>query len=114
MTVRSIAACWKVLSSCRFSGGFHSHLKCLKRFIVLLPGAALRVAEDLRMRAGLSLSHDAASRREYGSQMVHISTRGPRASPCRRRRSSRMICRSLLMVLYVPWFLVEIAVEKNL
>jgi ATP-dependent DNA ligase len=37
-------------------------LKCLKRFIVLLPGAAVRVAEDLRTRAGLSLSYDAASR----------------------------------------------------
>jgi hypothetical protein len=33
---------------------------------VLLPDAALRVAEDLRTRAGLSLSYDAiASRREY-------------------------------------------------
>jgi hypothetical protein len=29
---------------------------CLKRFIVLLPDAALRVADDLRARAGLSLS----------------------------------------------------------
>jgi hypothetical protein len=41
------------------------HLKCLKRFIVLLPGAAVRIAEDLRTRAGLSLSYDAAGRREY-------------------------------------------------
>jgi hypothetical protein len=44
---------------------FYPHLKCLKRFIVLLPGAAVRIAEDLRMRAGLSLSYDAARRREY-------------------------------------------------
>jgi hypothetical protein len=44
---------------------FDPHLKCLKRFIVLLPGAAVRIAEDLRMRAGLSLSYDAAGRREY-------------------------------------------------
>ena len=33
---------------------FYPHLKCLKRFIVRLPGAAVRIAEDLRMRAGLS------------------------------------------------------------
>jgi hypothetical protein len=46
---------------------FYPHLKCLKRFIVLLPGAAVRIAEDLRKRADLSLSYDAiASRREYG------------------------------------------------
>jgi hypothetical protein len=44
---------------------FYSLLKSLKRFIVLLPDAAVRIAEDLRMRAGLSLSYDAASRREY-------------------------------------------------
>jgi hypothetical protein len=44
---------------------FYPLLKCLKRFIVLLPGAAVRVAEDLRTRAGLSLSYDAAGRREY-------------------------------------------------
>jgi hypothetical protein len=45
----------------------YSLLKCLKRFIVLLPDAAVWVAEDLRTRAGLSLSYDAiASRREYG------------------------------------------------
>jgi hypothetical protein len=46
---------------------FYSLLKRLKRFIVLLPDAAVRVADDLRTRAGLSLSYDAiASRREYG------------------------------------------------
>jgi hypothetical protein len=44
---------------------FYSLLKCLERFIVLLPGAAVRIAEDLRTRAGLSLSYDAAGRREY-------------------------------------------------
>jgi hypothetical protein len=44
----------------------YSLLKCLKRFIVLLPDAAVWVAEDLRTRAGLSLSYNAiASRREY-------------------------------------------------
>jgi hypothetical protein len=43
----------------RFSGGFHPLLKCLKRLIALLPDAALRIAEDLRTRAGLSLSYDA-------------------------------------------------------
>jgi hypothetical protein len=32
---------------------------------LLLPGAAVRIAEDLRTRAGLSLSYDAAGRREY-------------------------------------------------
>jgi hypothetical protein len=40
-------------------------LKCLKRFVVLLPGAVARFAEDLRTRSGLSLSYDAAGRREY-------------------------------------------------
>jgi hypothetical protein len=45
---------------------FYPLLKCLKRFIELLPDAAVSVAEDLRTRAGLSLSYDAiASRREY-------------------------------------------------
>jgi hypothetical protein len=44
---------------------FYPLLKCLKRFVVLLPGAVARVAEDLRTRAGLSLSYDAAGRREY-------------------------------------------------
>jgi hypothetical protein len=57
---------------------FYPHLKCLKRFIVLLPGAAVRIAEDLRMRAGLSLSYDAASRREYGlPNGPHQYTRTP-------------------------------------
>jgi hypothetical protein len=47
---------------------FYPLLKCFKRFILLLPlqDAGAWVAEDLRMRAGLSLSYDAASRREYG------------------------------------------------
>jgi hypothetical protein len=40
----------------RFSGGFHPLLECLKRFIVLLPDAAMRIADDFRTRAGLSLS----------------------------------------------------------
>jgi hypothetical protein len=45
---------------------FDPLLKCFKRFIVLLPDAAVWVAEDLRTRAGLSPSYDAiASRREY-------------------------------------------------
>jgi hypothetical protein len=35
------------LSSCHVgSDGFHSLLKCLKRFIVLLPDAAVRIADD--------------------------------------------------------------------
>jgi hypothetical protein len=58
---------------------FDPLLKCLKRFIVLLPDAAARVAEDLRTRAGLSLSYDAASRREYGlpnSQHQYTRTSG--------------------------------------
>jgi hypothetical protein len=56
---RSIARLAQSLGLC-----FYPHLKCLKRFIVLLPGAAVRIAEDLRTRAGLSLSYDAiASRR---------------------------------------------------
>jgi hypothetical protein len=50
------------------SGGFHSLLKFLKRFTALLPDAALRVADDLRTRAGLSPSYDAiASRRPISS-----------------------------------------------
>jgi hypothetical protein len=58
---------------------FYPHLKCLKRFIVLLPGAAVRVAEDLRMCASLSLTYDAiASRREYGfPNDPHPYTRTP-------------------------------------
>jgi hypothetical protein len=40
---------------------FDPLLKCIKRFIVLLPNAAVWVAEDLRTRAGLSVSYDAAS-----------------------------------------------------
>ena len=44
---------------------FDPLLKCLKSFIVLLPDAAARIAEDLPTRAGLSLSYDAAGRREY-------------------------------------------------
>jgi hypothetical protein len=35
------------------------NLGCLKRFIVLLPDAAVLVADDLRTRAGLSSSYDA-------------------------------------------------------
>jgi hypothetical protein len=31
---------------------FYPHLKCLKRFIVLLPDASVRIAEDLRTREG--------------------------------------------------------------
>jgi hypothetical protein len=78
---------------------FYPLLKCLKRFIVLLPDAAVWVAEDLRTRAGLSLSYDAiASRREYRFPKIRIHIRGPRAGPCCRRRSSRMMSRSLLMV----------------
>ena len=34
-------------------GDFHPLVKCLKRLIVLLPGAAVRVADDLRTRARL-------------------------------------------------------------
>jgi hypothetical protein len=46
---------------------FYPLLKCLKRFIVLLPDAAVRIADDECRGAGLSLSYDAiASRREYG------------------------------------------------
>ena len=46
---------WKVLSSCQVvSGDFHPLLKCLKRFIVLLPDAAVWVCDDLRLRAALS------------------------------------------------------------
>jgi hypothetical protein len=44
---------------------FDPLLKCLKRFIVLLPGAALRIADDECRGAGLSLSYDATGRREY-------------------------------------------------
>ena len=45
---------------------FYSLLKGLKRFIGLLPDAAVWVAEDLRTRAGLSPSYNAiASGREY-------------------------------------------------
>jgi hypothetical protein len=53
---------------------FYPHLKCLKRFIVLLPGAAVRIAEDLRTRAGLSFSYDAdrQSAESIGFQMTHI------------------------------------------
>jgi hypothetical protein len=43
--------------------GFHSLLKCFKRFIVLLPDAAVWVAEELRTRAGWSLSYDAIASR---------------------------------------------------
>jgi hypothetical protein len=35
---------------------FYPHLKCLKRFILLLPDAAVRVAEDLRTRSDVSAS----------------------------------------------------------
>jgi hypothetical protein len=43
---------------------FYSLLKCLKRFIALLPDAA--VPEDLRTRAGLSPSYNAiASGRHF-------------------------------------------------
>ena len=35
---------------------FYSLLKCLKRFIVLLPDAAVWVAEDLRTRLDVSAS----------------------------------------------------------
>jgi hypothetical protein len=46
---------------------FYPHLKCRKRFIVLLPGTPVRIADDECRGAGLSLSYDAiASRREYG------------------------------------------------
>jgi hypothetical protein len=49
---------------------FDPLLKCLKRFMVLLPGAAVRIAEDLRTRAGLSLSYDAAGRDEPGTEVL--------------------------------------------
>jgi hypothetical protein len=79
---------------------FYPLLKCLKRFIVLLPDAAVRVADDLRTRAGLSLSYDAiASRRECGfPNDVHHYKWTPSWPSCR-RRSSRMISCSLLIIL---------------
>jgi hypothetical protein len=39
-----------------------------------------------------------------GSTITVITTSGPRAAPCRRRRSSRMISRSLLMILCYSMF----------
>lgn len=45
---------------------FYPLLKCLKRFILLHPGAAVRIADDECRGASLSLPYDAiASRREY-------------------------------------------------
>jgi hypothetical protein len=58
---------------------FYPHLKRLKRFIVLLPDTAVRIAEDLRTRAGLSLSYDAAGRREYGGDQIFIRKSASRA-----------------------------------
>jgi DNA replication protein DnaC len=76
---------------------FDPLLKCLKRFILLLPDAPVRIAADECRGAGLSLSYDAiTSRRQYRFP------NDPRARPCRRRRSSRMISRSLLIDLCSP------------
>jgi hypothetical protein len=69
---------------------FYSLLKCLKRFIVLLPDAALRVADDLRTRADLSLSYDAiANRREYGfpKSVHHYKWTSSQPAPSMQERS---------------------------
>jgi hypothetical protein len=49
-----ITAGWsKVLSSCHVGGGFHPHLKCLKRLTTLLPDGAARIAND-ECRSGVN------------------------------------------------------------
>jgi hypothetical protein len=50
---RSPLVWWKPLSSCRFNGGFHPFLKCLKGFTRPLPDAAARIANDECGGAGI-------------------------------------------------------------
>ena len=81
---------------------FYSLLKCLKSFIVLLPNAVVGSPRIFALAPVCRLPTTLPVGESTGSQKVFITTNGPPASPHRRRHSSRMLSRSLLMILCFP------------